>query len=242
MSSNTCIKCAGELKPSERFRRRMCPRCYRRWVQDPNNRDRVKEMNRPLLERVKDRSVSQPNGCIHWMGHLNANGYGKISVNKTMNLVHRALYQELHGPLPEGMILDHTCHNIDLTCKGGPTCMHRRCVNLEHLEPVSSRENQARSINTTTGRSLIRNTCGRGHEYTPENTYVDRNGWKYCRACRRVQVEEARSGEAPNVVREFCRNGHRMTAENALIRGRHTRCRKCAAAVAQRIRDRKKGL
>lgn len=29
-------------------------------------------------------------------------------------------------------------------------------------------------------------TCVRGHEWTPENTYVRANGTKYCRACRKA--------------------------------------------------------
>jgi hypothetical protein len=241
MPSKTCIECGSTLKPTERFRRKMCPRCYRRWVGDPANRAQVRGMNRPLVERVREKSAPQANGCIHWLGHLNENGYGKISVKKVMHLAHRALYQELYGPLPSDVFLDHTCHNADMTCKGGPTCLHRRCVNPEHLEPVGNRENQARSINTTAGRSAILNACSRGHEYTPENTHVDSKGWKRCRACQRIKCDEARVGQPPKHIREFCRNGHRMTTENTLIRGRQTRCRKCAAEVAQRIRDRKKG-
>ena len=29
--------------------------------------------------------------------------------------------------------------------------------------------------------------CQRGHEFTPENTYVDPDGWRNCRACRKVR-------------------------------------------------------
>jgi hypothetical protein len=243
VTDKLCTRCGNALKPQQRFRRAMCPTCYRRWVEDPANRGQVNGMNRPLVERVKERSAPQPNGCVHWTGHLNANGYGKISVDKTMRLAHRALYQELNGKLPDDTLLDHTCHNEDRSCSGGPTCLHRRCVNPEHLEPVSNKVNQERSINTAAGRSAIQNECARGHEYTPENTYTDKHGWKRCRTCDRRRADEARSAPGrPSSIREFCRNGHRMTEENTLVRGRSTRCRKCAAEVSQRIRDRKKEL
>jgi hypothetical protein len=29
--------------------------------------------------------------------------------------------------------------------------------------------------------------CIRGHEFTPENTYIDLNGWRYCRICVRAR-------------------------------------------------------
>lgn len=61
----------------------------------------------------------------------NANGYG----------AHRQ-YWELHvGPIPDGMDLDHECHNKDLTCAGGPSCIHRACYNPKHLIPKTRRDN-----------------------------------------------------------------------------------------------------
>lgn len=30
-----------------------------------------------------------------------------------------------------------------------------------------------------------RTSCKRGHEYTPENTYIRTNGWYFCKTCRR---------------------------------------------------------
>ena len=36
-------------------------------------------------------------------------------------------------------------------------------------------------------RSAVRtNTCKRGHEYTPENTYVQHAGRRACRTCKRL--------------------------------------------------------
>lgn len=38
-------------------------------------------------------------------------GYGKIRINKKVNLVHRLSYEEYVGDIPEGMFVCHTCDN-----------------------------------------------------------------------------------------------------------------------------------
>jgi hypothetical protein len=34
------------------------------------------------------------------------------------------------------------------------------------------------------GHNASKDTCIRGHEYTPENTIVKREGWRQCRTCK----------------------------------------------------------
>lgn len=72
--------------------------------------------------------------------------------------------------------------------------------------------------------------CGKGHEFTPENTGVCR-GERYCRACRREYMRE-KFGHQPRkparvVVKTVrfnrfdhsatCKNGHELTPENIYI-------------------------
>jgi hypothetical protein len=51
-----------------------------------------------------------------------------------MLLVHRDVYEQLVGPIPEGLVLDHLCRN-------------RSCCNPAHLEPVTTAENVRRGLN-----------------------------------------------------------------------------------------------
>ncbi len=57
----------------------------------------------------------QPNGCIPWVGHLMDNGYGQIRTkigDKTrVVLAHRASYELMVGPIPDGLFVLHRCDN-----------------------------------------------------------------------------------------------------------------------------------
>lgn len=71
--------------------------------------------------------------CILWGGESSRNGYGRISVLGVKRQVHRVLWELEHGPIPEGMVLDHLCRN-------------RHCVNTAHMELVTMRENTLRGV------------------------------------------------------------------------------------------------
>lgn len=75
--------------------------------------------------------VDQGTGCWHCSGWSTGNGYAKIRVNGTCRVAHRALYEEMVGPVAADHVLDHRCRQ-------------RSCVNPAHLEPVTARENVRR--------------------------------------------------------------------------------------------------
>jgi len=140
---------------------------------------------RPIAVRIQRNVVVAPNGCWLWQKRL-SRGYGRldqvIDGRPKGGLAHRVSYELFVGPIPEGMQLDHLCHTRDRACPGGPSCLHRRCVNPEHLEPVTSAENTRRS---PVNRAL-RTHCPQGHQYTEANTYADSKGWRRCATCVRA--------------------------------------------------------
>ncbi|WP_409347711.1 HNH endonuclease [Luteipulveratus flavus] len=90
-------------------------------------------------------------GCWEWTGTLTQGGYGQISREGRNVLAHRAMWEHAHGVLPPGVELDHRCHDA-ATC-ASPVCMHRRCVNPSHLEPIDVLTHRQR---TATARKLAR--------------------------------------------------------------------------------------
>jgi hypothetical protein len=89
--------------------------------------------DRTLRERTMEKVMLIPfSTCWLWSGAMSSGkygGYGLINVggNKIRN-AHRVVYELHKGAVPEGLDLDHLCRS-------------RWCVNPEHLEPVTRKEN-----------------------------------------------------------------------------------------------------
>lgn len=119
--------------------------------------------------------------CWLWTGKIERNGYGRFWLNGSQTSAHRFAYETWNGPIPKGMQIDH------VKSRG---CTNRHCVNPDHLEVVTSRENMQRG-----GAWLVngqKTHCPRGHEYTPENTYLQHRGnttMRQCKACSRIRAK-----------------------------------------------------
>lgn len=127
------------------------------------------------------------NGCWHWTGWITESGYPQIQVNRKSTRAHRWVYNICVAPLlakpgePGHLQVDHMCHNEDESCSGGKRCLHRRCVNPNHLRAVTQKVNVLAG-KTFAARNAAATHCIQGHEYTPENTYLWRGG-RHCKKC-----------------------------------------------------------
>lgn len=120
--------------------------------------------------------------CWRWTGGITAQGYGGFYYDGKEQLAHRDSYERFIGPVPDDLELDHLCKNT-------------WCVNPEHLEPVTTRENCVVRANSPSGKNLRKTHCVHGHAFTPENTYFRRNprrGMRQARTCRTCAREAAR--------------------------------------------------
>lgn len=112
-------------------------------------------------------------GCWLWTGAENGVGYGMFwnPFRKKMECAHRFAYEWIKGDIPKGLHLDHLCR---VPC----------CVNPDHLECVTHRENMLRS-DSMSGIYARRTHCKHGHPFSGDNLgkRADHEGSRRCRAC-----------------------------------------------------------
>lgn len=117
--------------------------------------------------------------CCEWKGAKNVAGYGTIRMNGKTYLAHRLAVALSGRNIPKSLVCDHLCRN-------------RACVNPDHIELVSTKENVLRGIGPT-AQAAKQTACLKGHEYTPENTRYqqEKRGGKggitrQCRKCAAI--------------------------------------------------------
>jgi hypothetical protein len=83
----------------------------------------------PLGSRLKAHTKKDPKtDCVLWTGHRDPGGYGRMNLPGTTRGAHRVAWEVAHGPIPEGMLVLHTCDNP-------------RCCNPAHLKLGTHAEN-----------------------------------------------------------------------------------------------------
>ena len=150
------------------------------------------------MERLESKIERNPDGHWYWTGHLtpknagsNSYGYGiqREFVSAGENLgrkrpAHVIVYLAYGGSVPDGYDLDHLCRI-------------RHCVNPEHLEAVTHRENVLRGDGLAAINSA-KTHCIRGHEFAGDNLLesVGKNGHirRSCRACNKIRMKKHLEG------------------------------------------------
>lgn len=130
---------------------------------------------RPVIERLMAKVEKHESGCWLWTGARGPSGYGTIGTNEYTDAgnprpayVHRVSYEHFVGRIPDGLEIDHLCRV-------------RNCVNPEHLEAVTHRENQLRGLSPC-GENARKPSCKNGHLFDAKNTRVAGDK-RYCRRC-----------------------------------------------------------
>lgn len=142
-----------------------------------------------LPSRFWNKVRVEANGCWIWTAATSRHGYGNFWVRGSMRLAHRISYVNLKGIIPFGFDIDHLCKI-------------KPCVNPDHLEAVSHKENVRRGDlrKVSPKRAQCRTHCKHGHKFTPENTYTrsNRTG-RECRICMRESCQRRSERKSKNV-------------------------------------------
>lgn len=120
-TSRTCSIDGCDLRP---FGRGWCKKHHTRWLRhgDPFYVEKARDPIEALMMYV-----DASGDCWEWTAHVQENGYGRWQ----NEWAHRKVWEFLVGPIPKGLDVDHLC-------------MNKRCVNPDHLEPVTRAENMRR--------------------------------------------------------------------------------------------------
>lgn len=92
--------------------------------------------------------------CLVWTGSLDKFGYGRIHDGERTVKAHRWAYARFNGPISDGDLVDHICHNP-------------ACVRPEHLRIA----NKAQNMQNLRGATKANKSSGY------RNVYRDRNRW-----------------------------------------------------------------
>jgi hypothetical protein len=116
--------CSIEDCAEPRIKRGWCDKHYQRW----KHRGTTDLITR---EQRFWKKVDKSGDCWNWTGTVNADGYGQFwkGNGKRCEPAHRYAYRLLVGTIPEGLQIDHICHNPP-------------CVNPDHLRLATCKQNQ----------------------------------------------------------------------------------------------------
>lgn len=106
-----------------------------------------------------------------WDSPLDRDGYGSFYFRRRNRRAHRVAWWNMFGDIPAGYVINHKC-------------MVRHCVNPQHLEMITVKENNLKDSKSICAINARKTHCSRGHEF--DRVYGKQ---RYCSIC---EAEKAR--------------------------------------------------
>ena len=74
-------------------------------------------------------------GCWLWISTKDADGYGQFWHESKLVKAHRISYEHWNDKIPKGLVIEHLCRT-------------KNCVNPQHLEAITVRQNIERGMSS----------------------------------------------------------------------------------------------
>lgn len=131
------------------------------------------------MDRFWAKVNKNPDGCWLWTGSKAGHmGHGQVWYHGRKEYAHRLSYLLFVGEIPQGLFVLHHCDTPN-------------CVRPDHLFLGTAKDNSndRDAKGRTSNGQASKTHCKHGHEFTPENTYLYKDGrGRQCRACRAMRT------------------------------------------------------
>lgn len=118
-------------------------------------------------------------------------GYGSVRWNGKSEYVHRIIFEQANGPIPDHLVVDHECHNRNPSCPRNGSCPHRSCQNPAHMQLVTRGRNRANApIAGAAAIHAAKSECVNGHALMGDNLKPNKRGARICRKCAKKRNAE----------------------------------------------------
>lgn len=151
MSNRTMKLCSIDSCTNKHYARGWCRSHYERWSK---HGDPLKVVRFDSPELAFEARTEPIGDCLIWVGAKHPAGYGQMRINKKIVPAHRYAWEVEHGPIPEGMEVDHRDH------------CNPACVQVSHLRLATKSENGLnRSGASSHSKSGFRNVVPYGNRW-----------------------------------------------------------------------------
>lgn len=120
-----------------------------------------------LQDVWKNVKIKRSDECWEWTKYKLKNGYGEMGINNKVYLVHRIVYEQIYGYIPDGLYILHKCNN--------PSCCNPKHLYLgtqkDNMKQMSEDGRSARGEKSSSAKLKVEDVLEIRKLYSTEKYY-----------------------------------------------------------------------